>query len=95
MLRETLDRYFARASEVIARYGGTVEKFIGDAVMAVWGAPTAHEDDAERAVRAALELVDAVRQLGPGIQARAGVITGEKRPSRSEPPTRAWLPGTS
>ena len=45
--------------------------------MAVWGAPTAHEDDAERAVRAALELVDAVRALGPGIQARAGVLTGE------------------
>ena len=46
---------------MIERYGGTVEKFIGDAVMAVWGAPTAHEDDAERAVRAALELVDAVQ----------------------------------
>jgi class 3 adenylate cyclase len=76
-VRETLDRYFAQASQVIGRYGGTVEKFIGDAVMAVWGAPTAHEDDAERAVRAALELVDAVRQLGPGIQARAGVLTGE------------------
>ena len=45
--------------------------------MAVWGAPTAHEDDAERSVRAALELVDAVRALGPGIQARAGVLTGE------------------
>ena len=45
--------------------------------MAVWGAPMAHEDDAERAVRAALDLVDAVRALGPGIQARAGVLTGE------------------
>ena len=56
---------------MIARYGGTVEKFIGDAVMAVWGAPTAHEDDAERAVRAGLDLVDAVRTLGPSIQARA------------------------
>ena len=62
---------------MIARYGGTVEKFIGDAVMAVWGAPIAHEDDAERCVRAALELVDAVKGLGPGIQARAGVLTGE------------------
>ena len=60
-------RYFELAREVVERYGGTVEKFIGDAVMAVWGAPTAHEDDAERAVRAALELVDAV----PDARARA------------------------
>jgi class 3 adenylate cyclase len=75
--RELLSRYFDLAADVISRYGGAVEKFIGDAVMAVWGAPTAHEDDAERAVRAALELVDAVRALGPGISARAGVLTGE------------------
>jgi class 3 adenylate cyclase/tetratricopeptide (TPR) repeat protein len=75
--RELLSTYFDLARDVIARYGGTVEKFIGDAVMAVWGAPSAHEDDAERSVRAALELVDAVRGLGPGIQARAGVLTGE------------------
>ena len=51
---------------MIERYGGTVEKFIGDAVMAVWGAPIAQEDDAELAVRAALELVDAVTTPGPG-----------------------------
>ncbi len=76
-VRELLTRYFDAAADVVARYGGTVEKFIGDAVMAVWGVPTAHEDDAERAVRAALELVDAVRGLGPGLQARAGVLTGE------------------
>jgi len=76
-VRDTLTRYFELASEVVARYGGTIEKFIGDAVMAVWGAPTAREDDAERAVRAALDLVDAVRVLGPTIQARAGVLTGE------------------
>ncbi len=75
--RELLSRYFDLSRDVIGRYGGVVEKFIGDAVMAVWGAPTAHEDDAERAVRAALDLVDAVRTLGPGIQARAGVLTGE------------------
>ena len=75
--RELLTRYFDLAREVIGRYGGTVEKFIGDAVMAVWGAPVAQEDDAERAVRAALELVDAVRSLGPDIEARAGVLTGE------------------
>ncbi len=75
--RELLSRYFDLCGEVIGRYGGTVEKFIGDAVMAVWGAPTAHEDDAERAVRAALELVGAVPRLGPSVQARAGVLTGE------------------
>jgi AAA ATPase domain/Adenylate and Guanylate cyclase catalytic domain len=67
---------------VIERYGATVEKFIGDAVMAVWGAPVAREDDAERAVRAALELVDAVTTMAtgggsPDLRLRAGVLTGE------------------
>jgi class 3 adenylate cyclase len=75
--RELLSRWFDLAADVIGRYGGTLEKFIGDAVMAVWGAPVAREDDAERAVRAALELLDAVRTLGPGSVARAGVLTGE------------------
>jgi predicted ATPase len=76
-VRETLTRYFSIAREVIELYGGRVEKFIGDAVMALWGAPTAREDDAERAVRAALELVDKVAGIAPGIQARGGVLTGE------------------
>ena len=76
-VRGLLTRYFETARLVIGRYGGTVEKFIGDAVMAVWGAPTAREDDAERAVRAALELVEAVAALDAGLQARAGVLTGE------------------
>ena len=76
-VRELLTRYFDLAREVVERHGGLVEKFIGDAVMALWGAPVAHEDDAERAVRAALELVDAVHALGPGLEARAGVLTGE------------------
>ena len=75
--RELLTRYFDLSRDVIERYGGTVEKFIGDAVMAVWGAPVAREDDAERSVRAALDLVDAVRSMGAGIAARAGVLTGE------------------
>ncbi|HLQ48225.1 MAG TPA: adenylate/guanylate cyclase domain-containing protein, partial [Candidatus Dormibacteraeota bacterium] len=75
--RELLTQYFSLAREVIDRYGGTVEKFIGDAVMAVWGAPVAREQDAELAVRAALELVGTVGTLGPSIQARAGVLTGE------------------
>src|SRR5205823_7744701 len=75
--RELLSRYFDLARTVVERYGGTVEKFIGDAVMAVWGAPVAQEDDAERSVRAALELVAAVPALDPSLHARAGVLSGE------------------
>ena len=63
-VRELLSRYFDTSRRLIELYGGTVEKFIGDAVMAVWGTPTATEDDAERAVRAALDLVAAVSGLG-------------------------------
>ncbi len=81
-VRELLTQYFDRAQRIIDRYGGTVEKFIGDAVMAVWGAPVANEDDAERAVRAALDLVASVTELGndtglDGLRARGGVVTGE------------------
>lgn len=76
-VRDLLSRYFDLARGVVERHGGTIEKFIGDAVMAVWGTPTSHEDDAERAVRAALELVTGVRALGPSVEARAGVVTGE------------------
>ncbi|HWD65691.1 MAG TPA: adenylate/guanylate cyclase domain-containing protein [Solirubrobacteraceae bacterium] len=81
-VRELLGRYFDSARTIVERYGGTIEKFIGDAVMAVWGVPVAREDDAERAVRAALEVVDAVQVLGEKIQAdslraRAGVVTGQ------------------
>jgi len=75
--RELLTRYFELARTLVARYGGTVEKFIGDAVMAVWGTPVATEDDAERAVRAALDLVVSVPDLHPDLRARAGVLTGE------------------
>src|SRR3954449_3591584 len=81
-VRELLSRYFESARTVVARYGGTIEKFIGDAVMAVWGTPVALEGDTERAVRAALEMVDAIAALGaevgaPSLSARAGVVTGE------------------
>src|SRR6185312_6232139 len=81
-VRELLSRYFDSCRRLIELYGGTVEKFNGDAVMAVWGTPTATEDDAERAVRAALDLVAAVSALGdevgaPELRARAGVLTGE------------------
>ena len=63
-VREVLSGYFELARAIVGRYGGIVEKFIGDAVMAVWGAPVAKEDDAERAVRAGLELVSAVAAYG-------------------------------
>jgi len=81
-VRELLSRYFEVARTVVGRFGGVVEKFIGDAVMAVWGTPVASEGDAERAVRAALDLVSAVAQLGEetgvaGLAARAGIVTGE------------------
>lgn len=81
-VRDLLDRYFETCRTLIARYGGAVEKFVGDAVMAVWGAPVAHEDDAERAVRAALDLVASVSALGveldlDSLAARGGVVTGE------------------
>jgi class 3 adenylate cyclase/tetratricopeptide (TPR) repeat protein len=81
-VRELLSRYFDTCRRLIEWYGGTVEKFIGDAVMAVWGTPTATEDDAERAVRAGLDLVAAVSALGQEVgaeelRARAGVLTGE------------------
>jgi class 3 adenylate cyclase/tetratricopeptide (TPR) repeat protein len=74
-LRELQSRYFDEARAALERHGGTVEKFIGDAVMAVFGVPQLHEDDALRAVRAAAELGEAVAALGLGI--RIGVNTGE------------------
>jgi class 3 adenylate cyclase/tetratricopeptide (TPR) repeat protein len=81
-VRELLSGYFERCSEIVRRYGGIVEKFIGDAVMAVWGAPVAHEDDPERAVRAGLDIIDMVAELGAqrgasALRARAGVMTGD------------------
>jgi class 3 adenylate cyclase/tetratricopeptide (TPR) repeat protein len=74
-LRGLLARYFDRMKEIVERHGGTVEKFIGDAVMAAFGVPLAHEDDALRAARAALEMRDAIPDLG--LQARIGLNTGE------------------
>ena len=76
-VRELLSNFFDTARRVIERYGGTVEKFIGDAVMAVWGTPVAREDDAERAVRAGLELVEIIATLGEGLAMRVGIVTGE------------------
>jgi class 3 adenylate cyclase/tetratricopeptide (TPR) repeat protein len=81
-VRELLSRYFDTCRRLVGLYGGVVEKFIGDAVMAVWGTPVATEDDAERAVRTGLDLVAAVQALGQeagivGLRLRAGVLTGE------------------
>jgi class 3 adenylate cyclase len=74
-LRALLARYFERMKAVVESHGGTVEKFIGDAVMAVFGVPAAHEDDALRACRAAVEMREAF--AGLGIEGRVGVNTGE------------------
>ena len=69
-----LTTYFERSREIIERFGGTVDKFIGDAVMGVWGATVVQEDDAERAVRAALELVDMVAKR----RGKFAYIVGDK-----------------
>jgi class 3 adenylate cyclase/tetratricopeptide (TPR) repeat protein len=74
-LRALLARYFERMKEIVERHGGTVEKFVGDAVMAVFGVPVVHEDDALRACRAAVEMRDALPELG--IRGRIGLNTGE------------------
>ena len=74
-LRALLARYFERMRGIVVRHGGSVEKFIGDAVMAVFGVPVVHEDDALRALRAAAEMRAALPELG--VQGRIGVATGE------------------
>ena len=81
-VRARLRPYHAQLQQVIEGHGGTVEKFVGDAVMAVFGAPVAHEDDAERAVRAGLRILEAIEELNRGdeklqLQVRVGINTGE------------------
>jgi class 3 adenylate cyclase/tetratricopeptide (TPR) repeat protein len=84
-LRDVLTRYHAAARDVLERHGGTIEKFVGDAVMAAFGIPVVHEDDAVRAVRAAVELRAAIAELndelerayGRRLGVRTGVNTGE------------------
>jgi class 3 adenylate cyclase len=81
-VRHLLTRYFDRGRTIIEGFGGVVDKFIGDAITAFWGAEISHEDDAERAVRAGLELVGAVAAFGaesgvPQLAARVGILSGE------------------
>jgi class 3 adenylate cyclase len=81
-VRARIRPYHARLRSEIERFGGTVEKFVGDAVMAVFGAPAAHEDDAERAVRAGLRILEAIGELNEAdpalsLQVRVGINTGE------------------
>ena len=94
-MRARIRPYHQRLRVEIERYGGTVEKFVGDAVMAVFGAPVAHEDDAERAVRSGLRILEAIEELNESdhaleLQVRVGINTGEAvvalgaRPERGE-----------
>src|SRR3981081_2886629 len=86
-MRRLLTRYYALARESVEQHGGTVEKFIGNAVMAVFGLPTAHGDDPDRAVAAALAMRDRIRgdaQLNGRFAVRFGVSTGEVVASRDQ-----------
>ena len=94
-VRARIRPYHARLRGEIERFGGTVEKFVGDAVMAAFGAPVSHEDDAERAVRAGLAILEAIAELNEAVpdlelQVRVGINTGEAvvalgaRPERGE-----------
>src|SRR6266699_1522447 len=75
VVRRRVSRFFDQVSHCIVMHGGTVEKFAGDAVMAAFGVPLAHEDDAERAVRAGVAMLDRVQELG--FAARIGIESGE------------------
>jgi class 3 adenylate cyclase len=75
-LRRVMERYFAEARAAFERHGGTVERFIGDAAMAVFGVPAAHEDDAMRAVRAAQDLRKATTRLNADLERERGVTLG-------------------
>ena len=95
-VRALLSPYYARLRAELERFGGTVEKFIGDAVMALFGAPVAHEDDPERAVRAALAIRDWVLDQQEDLQLRIAVNTGEALVALDarSPRAREWRPGT-
>ncbi len=90
-LRGVMSRYFEAMRRVIERHGGTVEKFIGDAVMAVFGTPVIHEDDALRAVRSALEMRAAMEGLNADLAARSSLPFA---PGSASTPAR-WSPATA
>ena len=96
-LRALLVSYSARMKMIVERHGGTVEKFIGDAVMAVFGVPVLHEDDALRAVLAAAEMREALPAVG--VEGRIGVMTGEvvtgQRSAWRRATPSTWPPGWS
>ncbi|MEA2492256.1 MAG: hypothetical protein QOJ29_167 [Thermoleophilaceae bacterium] len=77
LVKSMVDRCLRRLGEEVERFGGTVDKYIGDNVMAIFGAPVAHEDDSERAVRAALAMHAAIAEIDPELQLRVGINTGD------------------
>ena len=92
VVRRRVTRFFENVSRCIVTHGGTVEKFAGDAVMAAFGIPRAHEDDAERAVRAALAIMESVEDLE--LEARIGV-EARSSPTTATRPSRPARPSTS
>ena len=84
-LRGVWSRYHETAREVLERHGGTIEKFVGDAVLAVFGIPLVHEDDALRAVRAAVELRDELTRLNDELELAYGVRIGVRTGVRASP----------
>src|ERR1700693_2571737 len=75
VVRRRVTRFFHEVSHSVESHGGVVEKFAGDAVLAAFGVPQAHEDDAERAIKAGFAILDQVRELG--LEARIGIESGE------------------
>src|SRR5213083_808857 len=87
-LREVMSRYFDEMREILEHHGGRVEKYIGDAIMAVFGLPRLHEDDALRAVRAAAEMKAALVEVNEELQAGWGVRLENRTGGAGPPPTR-------
>ena len=93
VVRRRVTRFFDDVSHCVTTHGGIVEKFAGDAVLAAFGVAQAHEDDAERAIRAALAILDGVDELG--LEARIGIESGEVVVDTATRPSRPARPSTS